>query len=122
MSRVQSPGARSDRAVAGGGASIKGSEPVVREAQRLGNGPVNGSERGGATSVPAAACDVGGAIWLAGDLDRRHLGGRLHASYRRAACARVAGTDRPRAFGAAMAVRPPPRQGNPVTVAIAALS
>src|SRR4029077_15732180 len=72
-----------------------GGEPLVREAQRLGNGPVNGSESGGGTCVPAAACDVGGAIWLAGDLDRRHLGGRLHASYRRASYARVAGTDRP---------------------------
>src|SRR5258705_2687009 len=35
-----------------------GGEPLVREAQRLGNGPVNGSERGGATSVPTAAGDA----------------------------------------------------------------
>src|SRR5439155_14554527 len=99
-----------------------GGEPLVREAQRPGNGPVNGSERGGATSVSAAACDVGGAIWLAGDLDRRHLGGCRHAPTRGAADAGIAGTDRLAPFGAAMAVRLPPRHGNPVAVAMAALS
>jgi oligopeptide/dipeptide ABC transporter ATP-binding protein len=94
---------------------------VVRKAERTGRGAVNRSQCSGATHLPAAARDVGAALWVAGRVCRSDTRRARDAAGRGDTASGMAGEYWSWPLRRAYPPSPTRHQSNPFGVAMAAL-